>query len=694
MMKILGFVLVSLISCQSLCVFAAEQFTLVPEMHHLRSGDEREWTEFPETAESDRLAKEFSGMKNKGPLSLQVLQQDVKQNWEVVLNEKSLGRLIINENDMVIFFEVPGDLLGENNHLEVRPVGKHRASDDIRVGEIILLPGDRKSGLSQSQLTVRVIDQSDQLLPARITLTSEQGTLQSVGTESNKNLAIRPGVIYTSTGEAKIELRPGRYTVTAGRGFEYSIKQKTVSISPDQSHTVNFRLRREVDTGGWVACDTHVHTRTHSGHGDSTVAERMVTLVGEGLEFPVAADHNVQIDHQPFAKEAGVEKWFTPVIGNEVTTKTGHFNIFPVNKDAPIPSHKSEVWKETLTGIFKTPGVKVAILNHARDLHGGTIPFGPKHFNDAAGEMLDDWHVGFNAMEIINSGAVQTDPMQLFRDWMALINRGYKITPVGSSDSHDVARHFVGQSRTYIRVEDSDLGNISIKDATTAFVEGRVCVSYGLMVEPSIGDAAVGDTVQVSGRRAILNLAVKGPSWISADEVAIFVNGIEATRIKIPAPVRSEATPGEIWRAEIPILLPKHDVFLSAVATGPGIRELYWPCAKPYQPDSPDWTPQVMSCSGAIYLDVDGDSKWSSAHDYAGNIVKTVNSDLKQTVAKLKNYDAAVATQTALILHQSGVQPLALLDREQTGRVSDATASGFRAYVDAWRRNEIARAGE
>ncbi len=38
--------------------------------------------------------------------------------------------------------------------------------------------------------------------------------------------------------------------------------------------------------------------------------------------------------------------------------------------------------------------------------------------------------------------------MQLFHDWMELLNAGYQITPVGCSDSHDVGRHFVGQERT------------------------------------------------------------------------------------------------------------------------------------------------------------------------------------------------------------------------------------------------------
>ena len=40
-------------------------------------------------------------------------------------------------------------------------------------------------------------------------------------------------------------------------------------------------MRREVSMPGYVSSDTHIHTCTHSRHGDATVAERMATIAGE-----------------------------------------------------------------------------------------------------------------------------------------------------------------------------------------------------------------------------------------------------------------------------------------------------------------------------------------------------------------------------------------------------------------------------
>ena len=65
----------------------------------------------------------------------------------------------------------------------------------------------------------------------------------------------------------------------------------------------------------------------------------------------------------------------------------------------------------------------------------------------------------FGSREAVVAALIEERVPPLVNDWMALLNRGYRVTPVGSSDSHDVGRHFVGQGRTYIRCDDSDPGN-------------------------------------------------------------------------------------------------------------------------------------------------------------------------------------------------------------------------------------------
>ena len=49
----------------------------------------------------------------------------------------------------------------------------------------------------------------------------------------------------------------------------------------------------------------------------------------------------------------------TPVIGNEVTTKHGRFNAFPIVPVARVVNHQQEDWAKLLPEICATPGVKV-----------------------------------------------------------------------------------------------------------------------------------------------------------------------------------------------------------------------------------------------------------------------------------------------------------------------------------------------
>ena len=673
---------------------SAELQVVTQQMHHLRVGADREWSDFPETPEAKELDLTFDARLNEQPATLRLRQQDVKQRWKVRVNAKDVGELRIDENDMVVYFEIPpGTLVDGANRLHVQQQGDSR--DDVRVGEIAVDTRSVSQLLGEANVEVSVVDAETQRpTPCRITILNDSGALQTPGCDSNDQLAVRPGIVFTSTGQASFGLPAGSYKLIAGRGFEYSIDKMSFVIKAGETLSRKLSIRREVPTAGYVACDTHVHTRTHSGHGDATVQERMITIAAEGIELPIATDHNAHIDHEPFAREMNVRQYFTPVIGNEVTTKTGHFNIFPVVAGSKTPDYRSDEWQQTLEGIFATPGVKVAILNHARDLHGGTTPFGPKQFNSAVGENTAGWHMGFNAMEVVNSGATQSDVLQLFHDWMAVLNRGYSVTPVGGSDSHDVGRHFVGQGRTYIRCDDRDPGGIHVEQAVTNFVNGNVMVSYGLLMEMKVnGRYQSGDLARVTGDEVVVDLRVLGPHWVSANKVMLFANGQVVREQAIVDGDRASRANGVIWSDHWTLPTPRHDVHLVAIAVGPGITSLHWRTAKPYQPDTTDPETSVLGCSGAVWLDVDGDGARTSARAYAEQIVTRSSGNLESIVRELVGYDEAVAAQSALLLQASGQSLLDQSLQHLLGQAEKPTQQGFERFLDAWRKGLIANQG-
>src|SRR5690606_34345266 len=110
--------------------------------------------------------------------------------------------------------------------------------------------------------------------------------------------------------------------------FEYGVDSVHLELDAGDQIEKALRIRREVPTEGWVSSDIYIHTLTHSGHGDATLEDRAITIAGEGIELPVLTDHNINVDLTPTVKTLGLDRYFTPVTGNEVTTRVGHFNVF------------------------------------------------------------------------------------------------------------------------------------------------------------------------------------------------------------------------------------------------------------------------------------------------------------------------------------------------------------------------------
>jgi len=624
-----------------------------PAFHHLRSGPTREWSSFPASAEGKSLTNTFDSHTNQTEETLRLRHRDLKNTWKLTLNNRPLITLPPDEADTITYLPVPPHALRDGpNTLLISCTGGPAPSDDIDIGEINLLQRPRKDTLSESTLNVTVLDgDSHAPLPCRITITTTTGSLITTGAESTNDLAVRPGVLYTATGKAHIPLPAGRYTLYASRGFEYSLATAEIDLNPGGSLTKQLEIRREVSTPGYVACDTHIHTFTYSRHGDCTIAERMITLAGEGIELPIATDHNIAIDYEKPATETHTRQFFTPVTGNEITTPSqGHLNVFPFPAvvSNPKPIWQAPTWETLFRSIHETAGPDpVIILNHARDTHGNFRPFDPSIHLSVTGTRLDDRPIAFNAMEIINSGAVQTNPTQLFRDHTGLLNHGYKLTPVGSSDSHDVSRYIVGQGRTYIRCDDADPAHIDVAGALANFHAGKVLVSYGLLCTITVNDRFTpGDLATISGDSMKVELRILGPGWTAATHLTLYADGIPLREFELTALPDHPLPAGMKFETTLTLPRPAHDTYLTALAVGPGISSPHWPTAKPYQPTSESFTPYTLAATAPVYIDADNDRQFTSPRKYADQLLKDAP-DLAALPKALWTYDQAVAAQAA-----------------------------------------------
>lgn len=646
--------------------------------YHLGDADQPEWEEFAgRKPYSRRLDLPFVSEPNEEEHTLFLRQENVKRSWDVQLNSKRIGRLYNQEAPLVFTAVVPPGALREGeNLLSVIPRG--RGPDDILIRDIGIDPRPVDVALAESTLVVEIYDKiSRERLPGRITIVDSKGTLAPVVPAPNQKLAVRPGVVYTGTGRAKFLVPAGRYTLYATRGFEYGVDQRRVIAAPHQNRYVRLTIRREVRTPNLVSCDTHIHTKELSGHGDSGLDERMVTLAGEGVELPIATEHNQHADYGPAAERTGTRRYFTPVIGNEVTTRKGHFNIFPVRAGSRIPDHKLTDWPKLMTSIRQTPDVRVIILNHPCDAHSGFTPFAPENINTVTGKNRRGEDFTFNAVELVNSGALRSDLMETYRDWFALLNYGYRIVGVGSSDSHDVSRSIVGYGRTYIRCPDADPSKVDAVLAARNLVAGRAYVSMGLLTILKVNDQYdAGDLARDLGPNINVTVTVHGPSWTKVDRIDLYANGIKIGEERLAISGGAGLKVRKTWR----IPRPKHDFYLVAIASGPGVTAPFAPTPRPYQASSRVWVGRVLGSNNPVWIDADGDGSFTSPRGYASRLVEIHGTNPTKLIPALAGYPETVAVQAAGYCHGGG-EDIREETFERLLRVApDAVRRGFAAF--------------
>jgi hypothetical protein len=594
-----------------------------PGLHHV--GDERvaDWSEIA-TAEPEAASYErsFMALPNQNIACIELVQRGVQAEWTVRLGDVELGMLPRRREERVAFFDIPAHALtsGENRLTVI----SDNPADDIVIGQVTVHPNSTREVLdarhSLGDLTVTVVDPDGAPLPARLSLVDPSGeTARLYGTNEH---AVRPGIAYTDGSGFSFALPAGAYEIAAMRGTEWSRATERVEVVRGETSEIRLELRREVDTTGWIAADTHIHTLTYAHHGDALIDERMLSLAGEGIELAIATDHNHNVDYLGPREAAGMSAWFTPVTGNEVTTPAGHFNAFPLDPEGAIPPYESTDWPTLVDGM-RDAGARIVILNHP---HWPAVNRGPFAFagvHPHSGARWEQLAVTFDAIEIVNSGTLDPDPMPLLSDWFALVNRGEAPFGVGSSDSHTIGEP-VGQGRTYVHAADDAPGALDVESAIQAFERGDTSVSLGIFAALSIDGSSMGSTIRRRRGPVRAALRVATPSWVTAQRVLFVVNGAVVDTVEL-APVQGPRD--QVIERDVD--LPAFDAWVGAIVLGEGI-------------DLPGWRTEAaytLAVANPIFVDRDRSEGWTPPRQSARDRLKSAGSDLRAIERAIERAD-------------------------------------------------------
>lgn len=611
--------------------------------------------------------KTFSAQTNPTEFAL-LFEQDLKKQssggyWNVHINDIPLGRLEAHipqigtdhkhDGFHRIGFAVPANVLkqGENS-LTVTGRGQPAV-----LRNFVLDPRPLKQALQLETVTVKVNTPAGQPVPARITVVNQRGELAKLYNARQPTNAVRPGILYTlGTGDS-FELPPGKYTLYATRGMEWGVARQPIEVDKKQPLDFTLVISREVDTSGFLACDSHIHTLPGSGHGNATFEERMITIAGEGIEVAIATDHNHISDYTKHQKTAGTQSHFHSISGDEVTTHNGHFTAFPFDPAQAVPGGvkgrnplflKNENWAELIADMRKK-GAEVIILNHPYWPSIPEGPFGRFRFNRSTGKRSDGPAFNFNGFEVAQPANETPDFFYALEDWMSLLNRGLKLTAVGATDSHTV-NDPVGQARTYLKSHTDDISQIDRKEIYHAFTEGRAAVAAGIFANLKLnGQFEMGDLVpaevlidnsQKQTSKMTATLRIAAPSWVRPREAMLYVNGKQVAQKTINS-VLNQPTDETL---EFSLKLPSHDAYVVAFVLGDGIT-------------LPGWTTYgkaTQAITNPIFLDVDGDKQYTAPRATAKSLIANYEKQYGQLTPDLQEKllnSAAVTSDSAILLH-------------------------------------------
>jgi hypothetical protein len=380
-------------------------------------------------------------------------------------------------------------------------------------------------------LRFSVTEKGKKAMPARVLVRGIAPTPDpDFGDDPSAGAAVN--VVYSDKGLGERELPPGKYTVTIGRGFEFTSVAQEITVAPAAIADVKAELERVVDTRGWISADLHLHA-VPSPDAPQLLEDRIRALVAAGVEVGVATDHNAVTDYAPTIRAMGLGREIASVVGDEITTKDpflGHFNAFPLPTGAPAIPWKGATPRQLFATAHASgpPGeTPIVQVNHPRMGDIGYFELLHLDRDDLSGFFrrapLAD--MGFQALEVFNGDHYNhVDQVEnVIKDWFALLNAGFRFTATGNSDSHKLTFQEAGAPRNYVLVPNDDPAAFDQRAFLDAIRRGRVVVSSGPFVRIEVNGQPVGSTVAAGPAK--IHVIVDAPPWVDVDRVQLVRRG-------------------------------------------------------------------------------------------------------------------------------------------------------------------------
>lgn len=436
-------------------------------------------------------------------------------------------------------------------------VDSGEATDVIELTSMSLSPAARLRVEVQEGMTA-------QPSPARVTILCDPSPCEDLPNEQEADLeqdrlhsSARAVVFAGMDGIAEFELPPGNYRVVVSRGPHWSVwpnlSGEPISLTEIEQETqvLSATIDEAITRRGWRSADFHVHG-INSPDAPVSLERRVLSFLAEGVDIMVSTDHDYITDYGPTIRALGADQVLKHIIGEELTTfDYGHYNGFPLEHRPELRNGGAWDWAgaeglgaspaQIFEWMHSNPGEQVVMVNHARGGYFSAMKIDVLRGTSAADSTLSRirpienlWDEGFTAMEVYNGYDLDAF-YGLYRAWLTLLGRGYKVTATAVSDTHKTLSTTAGGPRSWVYVGEEIENTWDEARFIRAVNRGQVIGSNGplLLVQaralesgvPVGSWAEIGDTLDVSiGDAVEVRVRVHCPQWMELTQAHVLTS--------------------------------------------------------------------------------------------------------------------------------------------------------------------------
>jgi hypothetical protein len=483
------------------------------------------------------------------------------------------------------------------------------------------LTGDvRESILLREIGSVRleVVDAEDRPLPCKVAFFGRDETPDPQFAPDSGEVAVG-NLHYSHTGEFTQPLLAGKYEALVSHGPEYDAVNVEFEVTPGQTTTAAAKIKRVVDTKGWISADFHNHA---SPSGDNTASQygRVLNLLCENIEFAPCTEHNRVDSYLPHLERMKATHLMATCTGIELTGSplpVNHQNAFPIEhlprtQDGGGPTTETDpVEQIAKLSMWNGGADKLLQMNHPN------LPqiLGDKDLDGSVDAGFEKMFAFTDVIEIHPIQSIFNPPGKDFdfrKDrnpafaWMQMLNQGYRIPGVVNTDAH-YNFHGSGWMRNFIRCSTDDPAKITTPEMIKSSEAGHVVMSTGPFLSVEMTTEATkkpvipGDDLSAPNGQAELFIRVQCPNWLDVNRVQVFLNGRADEKLNFTRRAGSPQFGNEVvkFEARLPLKLER-DTHVVVAAIGEGLT-----LGRVFGPNYGKLPPVALA--NPIFVDVDGD---------------------------------------------------------------------------------------